>query len=138
MMKQIKYLVVGIIFGIIMTKGELISWFRIYEMFKFQAFHMYGVIGSAVGLGTLLMWLFKKGIIKNFYGDKVVVAAKEKNWKSPLFGGLTFGLGWALAGACPGPMFVLIGNGVFSILIVIIGALMGTFLYGKFKQHLPH
>jgi len=138
MMKQIKYLVVGILFGIIMTKGELISWFRIYEMFKFQAFHMYGVIGSAVGLGTLLMWLFKKGIIKNFYGDKVVVAAKGKNWKSPLFGGLIFGLGWALAGACPGPMFVLIGNGIFSIGIVIIGALMGTFLYGKFKQYLPH
>ncbi|PCI02354.1 MAG: transporter [Flavobacteriaceae bacterium] len=137
-MKQIKYLVFGILFGIIMTKGELISWFRIFEMFKFQSFHMYGVIGSAVGLGTVLMFLFKKGIIKNVHGDNIIVPAKDFKWKRTLFGGLIFGLGWALAGACPGPMFVLIGNGVFSICIVIFGALIGTFLYGKFKQYLPH
>lgn len=138
MMKQLKFLVFGILFGIVMTKGELISWFRIYEMFKFQSFHMYGVIGSAVGLGALLMLLFKKGIIKDVQGEKINVPAKDNKWKSTLFGGLIFGLGWALAGACPGPMFVLIGNGVFSIFIVIIGALIGTFLYGKFKQYLPH
>jgi len=138
MMKQIKYLVFGIIFGIIMTKGELISWFRIYEMFKFQSFHMYGVIGSAVGLGTVLMLLFRKGIIKNVQGDKIIVPAKEFEWKRSLFGGLIFGLGWALTGACPGPMFVLIGNGVLSIIVVIIGALIGTFLYGKLKNVLPH
>lgn len=138
MMKHIKFLVFGVIFGIIMTKGELVSWFRIYEMFKFQSFHMYGVIGSAVGLGAVLMLLFKKGIIKNVNGHKIIVPAKDTRWKRALFGGLIFGLGWALAGACPGPMFVLIGNGVFSILIVILGALVGTFLYGKFKQYLPH
>ncbi|MBL4745887.1 MAG: YeeE/YedE family protein [Flavobacteriaceae bacterium] len=137
-MKYIKYLVFGIVFGIIMTKGELISWFRIYEMFKFQSFHMYGVIGSAVGLGAILMLLFRKGIIKNIHGDKIIVPAKDFKWKRALFGGLIFGLGWALAGACPGPMFVLIGNGVFSILIVIFGALLGTFLYGIFKKYLPH
>lgn len=138
MMKYIKFGLLGIVFGIIMTKGELISWFRIYEMFKFQSFHMYGVIGSAVGLGAILMLLFRKGIIKNVYGDKIIVPAKDFKWKRALFGGIIFGLGWALAGACPGPMFVLIGNGVFSILIVIFGALLGTFLYGKFQKHLPH
>ncbi|PCH78266.1 MAG: transporter [Flavobacteriaceae bacterium] len=137
-MKYIKFGLLGIVFGIIMTKGELISWFRIYEMFKFQSFHMYGVIGSAVGLGAILMLLFRKGIIKNVYGDKIIVPAKDFKWKRALFGGIIFGLGWALAGACPGPMFVLIGNGVFSILIVIFGALLGTFLYGKFQKHLPH
>ncbi len=138
MIKQLKFLVIGILFGIVMTKGELVSWFRIYEMFKFQSFHMYGVIGSAVGLGALLMFLFRKGIIKNIRGEKISVPDKEFKWKRALFGGLIFGLGWALAGACPGPMFVLIGNGVFSILIVIAGALIGTFLYGKFKRFLPH
>ncbi|WP_456438188.1 DUF6691 family protein, partial [Psychroserpens sp.] len=109
-----------------------------YEMFKFQSFHMYGVIGSAVALGVLVMLLFKKGIIKTYLGDNIKVAPKRKGFKGNLFGGIIFGLGWALAGACPGPMFILLGRGAVAIIIVIIGALLGAFLYHAMKSKLPH
>ncbi|WP_111709081.1 DUF6691 family protein [Lutibacter citreus] len=137
-MKYIKFLFVGIIFGIVMTKAEIISWYRIYEMFKFQSFHMYGVIGSAVVLGTVIMFLFKKGIVKTFDGNQILVAPKKKGFARNLLGGTLFGLGWALVGACPGPMFVLLGKGVISILVVVFGATLGAFLYGAFKNKLPH
>ena len=137
-MKYIKFFLIGILFGIVMSKAEIISWYRIYEMFKFQSFHMYGVIGSAIVLGMLCMFLFRKKIVKTFEGNEIYIAPKKLGIYRNLFGGILFGLGWALAGACPGPMFVLIGKGVVSILVVIFGATLGAFLYGYFKDRLPH
>jgi uncharacterized membrane protein YedE/YeeE len=136
-MKQLKFLIIGILFGIIMSKAEIVSWFRIYEMFKFQSFHMYGVIGSAVLLAMISMYLFKKKLIKSYKGETILVEPKIKGWRHNLFGGIIFGLGWALAGACPGPMFVLLGMGIFSILVVILGAFLGTFIYGLIYNKLP-
>ena len=137
-MKYIKFFLVGILFGIVMSKAEIISWFRIYEMFKFQSFHMYGIIGSAVVLGMISMFLFRKKMVKTFEGNEIHVPAKKIGLSRNLLGGILFGLGWALAGACPGPMFVLVGKGVVSILVVIFGATLGAFLYGYFKEKLPH
>jgi uncharacterized membrane protein YedE/YeeE len=137
-MKQLKFLILGILFGIIMSKAEIVSWFRIYEMFKFQSFHMYGVIGSAVLLGMIMMYLFNKKIIKSHKGEAIVIKPKKTGWRRNLFGGIIFGLGWSMAGACPGPMFVLVGMGVFSILVVILGAFLGTFVYGLFSDKLPN
>ncbi|CAI8319541.1 MAG: Uncharacterised protein [Flavobacterium sp. SCGC AAA160-P02] len=137
-MKNLKFLIIGIVFGIILSKSEVVSWYRIYEMFKFQSFHMYGVIGSAVLIGIVLMQLFKKGIIKDFQGNPILVKPKKKGFIKTFVGGSIFGLGWALAGACPGPIFVLIGQGVFSILIVLLGAVLGAFTYGLLSQKLPN
>lgn len=137
-MKLIKFFIVGIIFGIVMSKAEIISWFRIYEMFKFQSFHMYGIIGSAVLIGMVIMYLFRTKKLKTFEGKEVFIAPKKRGKYSNFFGGTLFGLGWALAGACPGPMFVLIGKGVFPILIVIFGAVLGAFLHGLFSHKLPN
>jgi len=137
-MKYFKYLLVGVFFGIILFKAEVISWFRIYEMFKFGSFHMYGVIGSAVVIGMVIMILFKKRKLKTMTGEAVYVEPKKKGVARNLLGGIIFGLGWALAGACPGPMFVLLGKGVVAIIVVLIGALLGAFLYHAFKAKLPH
>ena len=137
-MKFIKFLIVGILFGIILSKAEVISWFRIYEMFKFQSFHMYGIIGSAVLIGIVLVQLFKKGVIKNKDGVQITIPPKKKAFKANLFGGIIFGLGWALVGACPGPLFILLGRGVLAITIVIAGALLGAFVYHSVKNKLPN
>jgi len=137
-MKTLTYLGIGILFGITMFKSEAASWFRIYEMFRFEAFHMYGIIGVAVGLGVLMTQLIKKFDVKSFYGDKIVIQPKEKSFARYIIGGIIFGLGWALAGACPGPMFTLVGAGFFPILIVIIFAVLGTLVYGMLKDKLPH
>ena len=137
-MKNIKFLIVGILFGIVLSKAEVISWYRIYEMFKFQSFHMYGVIGTAVVLGMIIMFLFKKGNIKTYLGEKIVVEPKQKGFARNILGGTIFGLGWALAGACPGPMFILLGRGAMAIVIVIFGALLGAFLYHAVKSKVPH
>jgi uncharacterized membrane protein YedE/YeeE len=137
-MKYIKFFLVGILFGIVMSKAEIITWYRIYEMFKFQSFHMYGIIGSAIVLGMISMFLFKKKMVKTFKGDDIHVMPKKEGLSRNLLGGILFGLGWALAGACPGPMFVLIGKGVVSILVVIFGATLGAFFYGLFKDKLPN
>ncbi|QCX37023.1 YeeE/YedE family protein [Aureibaculum algae] len=137
-MKFIKFFVVGILFGIILSKSEVISWFRIYEMFKFQSFHMYGVIGSAVVLGILIIQLFKKGIIKNKDGKQIIVPPKKNAFKANFLGGIIFGLGWALVGACPGPMFILLGRGVLAILIIVFGALLGAFVYHAVKKWMPN
>lgn len=137
-MKYIKFFLVGILFGIVMSKSEVISWYRIYEMFKFQSFHMYGIIGSAVFLGMISMILFKKKMVKTFKGQEIHVTPKKEGLYRNLLGGILFGLGWALAGACPGPMFVLIGKGVVSILVVIFGATLGAFFYGVYKDKLPN
>lgn len=137
-MKFIKFLFVGIFFGIVLVKSEAVSWYRIYEMFKFQSFHMYGIIGSAVVIGVLFFIIAKKVSLKTISGDLINPAQKAKNYKANILGGTIFGLGWALAGACPGPMYILLGTGVFSMLIAIIGALLGTFVYGLLKNKLPH
>ncbi len=137
-MRSFIYLLIGVLFGITMYKSEAASWFRIYEMFEFKAFHMYGIIGSAVILGILVVQLIKRFKIKSFYGEQIIFTPKEKSIKRYIIGGIIFGLGWALAGACPGPMFTLVGAGFSSILIVIAAAMFGTYLYGVLKDKLPH
>jgi uncharacterized protein len=137
-MKSFSYLAIGILFGITMLKSEAASWFRIYEMFQFQSFHMYGIIGVAVFLGTVTIAVIKRFNIKAFDGSPIVFQDKAISFKRYFFGGLIFGLGWALAGACPGPMFTLAGAGFFPIFIVIVFAVFGTYLYGRLKDKLPH
>lgn len=137
-MKGLKFILAGILFGIIMAKSEAISWYRIQEMFRFQSFHMYGIIGTAVVLGTLSVFLIKKFMIKDIEGNPIRFKDKDKSWRKYLIGGSIFGLGWALTGACPGPMFVNIGYGYWSMIVVVIGALAGTYLYGVLKHKLPH
>ncbi|MBT8315096.1 MAG: YeeE/YedE family protein [Maribacter sp.] len=137
-MKLLKYLLVGMFFGIVLVKSEAVSWYRIYEMFKFQSFHMYGIIGSAVLLGVIAVALIKLLGLRSIEGQKINIRPKEKGFIRYLLGGSIFGLGWALAGACPGPMYILVGTGVFSMLIVIIAAILGTFVYGVIREKLPH
>ena len=137
-MRTIVYLVIGIFFGIIMYKSEASSWFRIYEMFEFGSFHMYGIMGSALALGMIGIQIIKKYKIKAFGNQEMQLKPKEMGVARYILGGIIFGLGWALAGACPGPMYVLAGAGYISILIVIFGALLGTFLYGIVRNKLPH
>ena len=133
----IKYSLVGIVFGIVFVKAEIFSWFRIQEMFKLQSFHMYGVIGTAVGVGALSVALIKKYKIKTLQKETIAINKKPFT-KGNIYGGLLFGLGWAMTGACPGPLFAQIGAGIGSISIVIASALLGTWTYGYFKEKLPH
>ncbi|MFY7989483.1 MAG: DUF6691 family protein [Fluviicola sp.] len=137
-MKSLKFILVGMVFGIIMYKSEAVSWYRIHEMFRFESFHMYGIIGSALFLGVLSIQWIKRSKMKNVNGQVISIEDKEKSFWRYILGGTIFGLGWALSGACPGPMYVLIGTGAMSIMIVIFGALIGTFLYGVLKDRLPH
>ncbi len=137
-MRYIAYLAVGIFFGIIMFKSEAASWFRIYEMFQFGSFHMYGIMGSALIIGVMGVQFIKLKKIKPLGGGEMSLQPKNKSIARYLLGGILFGLGWALAGACPGPMYVLAGAGYASILVVIFGALLGTFLYGLLRNKLPH
>lgn len=137
-MKFIKYLLVGILFGIVMTKSEAISWYRIQEMFRFQAFHMYGTIGSALAVGVVGTFLIKKYQIRSLGGDAIHFNPKAVSVPRYLFGGILFGLGWALTGACPGPIFTLIGNGFTVFLVVLASAVLGTYVYGMMRDRLPH
>ncbi len=137
-MKYITYITIGFFFGIIMFKSEAASWFRIYEMFQFGSFHMYGIIGSALVIGIIGVQLIKRKDLKPVDGSDMSLKPKDKGITRYLLGGIIFGLGWALAGACPVPMYVLAGAGYISILIVIFGAILGTFLYGIVKDKLPH
>ena len=139
MIRSLIFLVIGLLFGITMYKSEAASWFRIYEMFQFQAFHMYGIIGSALAFGAVFTFLLKRNQASSFLdGSKLSLNDKEKGWKRYLIGGTLFGMGWALTGACPGPLFTLLGAGFFPILIVILAALLGTFAYGALRSKLPH
>jgi uncharacterized protein len=137
-MKLIKFLIAGILFGIVMAKSEAISWFRIQEMFRFQSFHMYGIIGVAVVLGVTGVALIKKFKAKDINGQTIVFVDKEKGFVRYIVGGTLFGLGWALTGACPGPIVVNIGYGFVSFIIVFIFAIIGTYIYGLLKNKLPH
>jgi hypothetical protein len=137
-MKYLKFLLVGIFFGIVLVKSEAVSWFRIFEMFQFQSFHMYGIIGSAVVTGIILLFFAKKLNIFTINGEAIKVPKKDKTVTRYLIGGSIFGLGWALVGACPGPLFVLFGAGFYTIGIVILAAIFGTLVYGILREKLPH
>jgi len=137
-MKTLVYLLIGIIFGIVMYKSEAASWFRIYEMFQFGSFHMYGIMGSAVIIGMIGVQWLKKKKVKALDGTNLSLAPKDKGVKRYLFGGIIFGLGWGLVGACPGPMYTLVGAGFISVFLILVGAIAGTFLYGVLRGKLPH
>ena len=134
---NIKYLIVGVLFGIVFVKSEVVSWFRIQEMFRLQSFHMYGIIGSAVVVGMISVWLIKKFNIKTIYGEKIEFHNKTFN-KGQIYGGLIFGLGWAITGACPGPLFAQIGTGATVIVVTLLSAIAGTWVYGLLRDKLPH
>jgi len=138
MKKDIRFLFAGIFFGIVLTKAQVVSWFRIYEMFRFESFHMYGIIGTAVVLGIIIVQFIKRTQHKTIDGTDIYIEDKPKTYKASLFGGIIFGLGWALAGACPGPLYILLGGGFFAAAIVILSAMLGTFLYGLLRDKLPH
>ncbi|HZZ74545.1 MAG TPA: DUF6691 family protein [Puia sp.] len=135
--RAVKYTFIGVVFGIIMTKSEAVSWYRIQEMFRFQSFFMYGMIGSAVIIGIILVAIIKEYRLKDFYGRPIIMDEKDKRWKKYLIGGSIFGIGWALTGACPGPIFVLLGQGYTVMFMVIAGALAGTTVYGLLRNRLP-
>ena len=137
-MKYIKFLLVGIVFGIVLVKSEAVSWYRIYEMFKFESFHMYGIIGSALLIGAVGIQVIKRLDLKSFSGETIELAPKTKGFNRYMFGGIIFGLGWALVGACPGPMFSLLGAGFGSIAVVILFSVLGTLVYGMVMKKLPH
>ena len=134
---NIKYMIVGLAFGIVFVKAEIISWFRIQEMFRLQSFHMYGVIGSAVGVGMISVWFIKKFKVKTIYGEQIEFHSKTFN-KGQVYGGLLFGLGWAVTGACPGPLFAQIGTGSTVIAVTLLSAIAGTWVYGYLRENLPH
>ena len=133
---NLKYSVLGILFGIVFVKAEIISWFRIQEMFRFQAFFMYGVIGTAVIVGMISILLIKKFNIKTLEGETVVLQPKVFK-KGQIYGGLIFGMGWALTGACPGPLFAQIGSGFLVVSVSLLSAIAGTWVYGYFREVLP-
>jgi uncharacterized membrane protein YedE/YeeE len=136
-MKNLKYMLVGIVFGIVFVKAEIISWFRIQEMFRMHSFHMYGVIGTAVVVGAISVFLLKKFQAKTISGEKITFEDKVFN-KGNIYGGLIFGLGWAITGACPGPLYAQIGSGFTVILVTLLSAIAGTWVYGKIQHKLPH
>lgn len=136
-MKQIKFLALGIFFGIVLAKAQVISWFRIYEMFRFESFHMYGIIGSSVVLGMGIMQFIKRNQLKSIAGNLITIEPKPLTYKASLLGGILFGLGWALVGACPGPVYILIGSGYWAFIVVLLSAIAGTYLYGVVKEKLP-
>jgi uncharacterized membrane protein YedE/YeeE len=134
---NLKYLLAGMLFGIVLVKAEVVSWFRIQEMFRMESFHMYGVIGSAVAVGALSVFFIRKFNIRTIYGENIVVHPKPFD-KGAVFGGLTFGIGWAMTGACPGPLYALVGAGATVIIVTVLSAILGTYVYGVVRERLPH
>ena len=137
-MKLARFFLTGIFFGIVLTKAEAVSWYRIYEMFHFQSFHMFGIIGTALFTGVIGLQLIKRYKIKDHNGLPINIIEKERGFWRYIIGGSLFGLGWALVGSCPGPIFILLGTGTYAIAVVLIGALLGTYIYGLVKEKLPH
>ena len=137
-MKGLKYLVLGALFGLVMIKSEAASWYRIHEMFRFESFHMFGIIGVAVVLGAILVAIIKKKHLKTLKGTDVPLHPKAMSIPRYLIGGIIFGLGWAMTGACPGPLYALIGQGTWILIVVVISALFGTLAYGALREKLPH
>ena len=136
-MKNIRYLIVGIVFGIVFVKAEIISWFRIQEMFYLQSFFMYGVIGTAVMVGMVSIWIIKRFNIKTVSGEAITFTDKKFS-KGQIYGGLLFGIGWAITGACPGPLFAQVGSGFLVVVLTFISAVGGTWVYGLLQNKLPH
>ncbi|ASU34017.1 transporter [Mucilaginibacter xinganensis] len=136
-MRNLKYLVTGLLFGIVLVKSEVISWFRIQEMFRFQAFHMYGIIGSAIVVGCISVLTIRYFKLKTISGETIVIPTKKFQWGN-VYGGLIFGLGWAITGACPGPLFAQIGSGYLVTIITLLSAVAGTWVYGLLHEKLPH
>jgi uncharacterized protein len=134
---NIKYLLLGIVFGIVFIKAEIISWFRIQEMFRLHSFHMYGVIGTAVAVGMLSIFLIKKLEIKTLSGEPITISHKPYN-KGIILGSILFGFGWATTGACPGPLFAEVGSGYWAVGVTLLSALAGTWVYGAIRDYLPH
>ncbi|MCF8465489.1 MAG: YeeE/YedE family protein [Flavobacteriales bacterium] len=137
-MKNLRILLTGIIFGIIMVKSEAVSWFRIQEMFRFQSFHMYGIICTAVVVGAILLQLVKRINLKNLDGEEISIPLRAKLYKAAIMGGIVFGIGWAFTGACPGPLFVNLGAGYSVMIVPITAAVLGAFVHGLVRKHLPH
>lgn len=137
-MKNIKFLLLGIFFAVVLSKSQAISWFRFYEMFRFQSFHMFGIIGSAVVISAVFMQLFKRGIIKDIHGNLIKPKEKEKGFVRTLVGGTFFGIGWGISGACAGPIFVILGFKFLPALILLLSALLGAFIYGLLNKKLPN
>ncbi|MBK6479673.1 MAG: YeeE/YedE family protein [Saprospiraceae bacterium] len=137
-MKMSRYILVGILLGITLYKTEAVSWFRIFEMFHFQSFHMYGIIMSAIAVGIVMIQIIKRKHLRSIEGKEIVINPKDTSWKRYIIGGFIFGLGWALAGVCPGPMFILLGSGYTVLIVFLLAAMSGTFAYGYFRKRLPH
>ncbi len=136
-MRNIKFLLAGVVFGIILVKSQVISWFRIQEMFRLQAFHMYGIIGSAIAVGMISILLLKRFNVKTINGEPIEIPKKRFTWGN-VWGGLLFGLGWAITGACPGPLYALLGSGFWVIGVTLLSAILGTWVYGLVRDRLPH
>jgi uncharacterized membrane protein YedE/YeeE len=136
-MRNVKYLIAGVLFGIVLVKSEVISWFRIQEMFRLQAFHMYGIIGSAIVVGMISVLIIKKFQLKTIGGEDITIPTKKFHWGN-VYGGLIFGLGWAITGACPGPLFAQIGSGFLVTIVTLLSAIAGTWVYGLLREKLPH
>jgi uncharacterized membrane protein YedE/YeeE len=136
MWQNLKYAIVGVFFGIVFIKAEIVSWYRIQEMFRLQSFHMYGVIGTAVVVGAISVFLIKKFKIKTLGGETIDFSNKTFN-KGQIYGGLLFGFGWAMTGACPGPLFAQIGTGAYAIIVTLLSAIVGTWVYGYFREKMP-
>lgn len=134
---NLKYLFFGLLFGIVLIKSEVVSWYRIQEMFRLQSFHMFGVIGSAVVVGAISVFIIKTFKIKTINGEEILLPNKTFN-KGQIYGGLLFGFGWAMTGACPGPLFAQLGYGAAAISVTILMAIAGTWVYGKLREKLPH
>ncbi|HEU4574059.1 MAG TPA: DUF6691 family protein [Chitinophagaceae bacterium] len=137
-MRMSRYIMVGILLGFVLYKSEAVSWYRIYEMFRFQSFHMYGIIGSAVIAGIIIVQLIRRRHLRNLQGQPIVIKDKNKSIPRYLIGGFLFGLGWSLAGACPAPMFILLGSGYTVFIVYLVAAMTGTFVYGLLRSRLPH
>lgn len=137
-MRMSRYILVGMLLGFVLYKSEAVSWFRIYEMFRFQSFHMYGIIGSAVIAGIIIVQIIKRRHVHNVAGEEIIIKDKARSVPRYLIGGAIFGMGWALAGACPAPMFILLGSGVTVFIVYLIFAMTGTFVYGLLRKYLPH
>ena len=137
-MRMSRYIFVGILLGFTLYKTEAVSWFRIFEMFHFQSFHMYGIIGTAVVSGVLIVQLIRRYHLKSVEGQEIVIPPKNKTYPRYIIGGFIFGLGWALAGICPAPMFILLGSGYTVLILFLVSAMTGTYFYGKIRKRLPH
>ena len=135
-MKNLKYLLVGIFFGLALTKGEAISWYRMQEMFRFESFHMYGIFMTAIPLAAIGLFLIRKLTLSTIDGEPVVVPTKTYH-HGIIIGGLIFGFGWALTGACPGPLSAQVGGGYLVTIVTFLSALLGTWVYARFQQSFP-